>query len=130
MTTECRCEERGDDAISAPMRNLDAAIPILDLGPYLAGTPAADRRIAAERPEPMPPPKPPDERSMALTKKRHRSRPSNDSLLAGRSSQTLQDARLGMYVKISPSLSPELSSYDRAIGSCNLRPFFQTHLRT
>jgi len=48
MTMECRCEERGDDAISGPMSTVDAAIPILDLGPYLAGVPGADLRLAAE----------------------------------------------------------------------------------
>jgi len=42
------CGERGDDAISAPMSTVDQSIPILDLGPYLAGAPGADARLAAE----------------------------------------------------------------------------------
>src|SRR5712691_13540666 len=51
------CEERSDEAISTsqerntrrpPMSTADESIPILELGPYLAGAPGADLRLAAE----------------------------------------------------------------------------------
>src|SRR5213082_1119009 len=53
----CHCEERSDEALSTPivsaeqrpaMNDAGEAIPILDLGPYLAGEPEADLRLAAE----------------------------------------------------------------------------------